>query len=237
MAHDNSKSSLYEGHRQRLKKRFLHDPDYMEDYEFLELLLSYALPRKDTKPLAKSLLTRFGSLRRVLDAKKEELLNVEGFGMGTWTLWQVIRQCMARHSIAVILDKEVLATSENIAAAAQKQLANQTVEECWLATLDKGRHCTTWRMLARGSIDNIAVTPRDVIEAALSVKAAGFILVHNHPGGSPLPSRADTTLTALLKHDASRIGLDFVEHLIITDHRCRSLLAQRDIIPAHKSDY
>ncbi len=237
MTNDKNTHSIYGGHRQRLKKRFLHDPAHMEDYELLELLLGYALARKDTKPLAKALLARFGSLRRVLDAKQEELLNVEGFGMGTWTLWQVVRQCMARHSFAEILDKEVLATPEQIAAAAQKQLANQTVEECWIATLDKGRHCTTWQMLSRGLIDSVGVTPREVLAAALSVRAAGFILVHNHPGGTALPSRADTTLTALLQHDASRIGIEFVEHLIITDHRCRSLLAQRDIIPAHKTDF
>ncbi len=225
------------GHRQRLKTRFLHDPAHTEDYELLEILLGYAIMRKDTKPLAKRLLKHFGSLRRVLDAKQEELLAIDGLGMGVWTLWQVLHQCMARHAFSEIVDKAVLATPENIAAAAQKYLANQSVEECWIALLDKGGHCIRWQMLARGIVDTVAVTSREVFAAVFAVKACQFILVHNHPGGSPVPSKADLALTAVLRDAAQRLGVTFVEHIIITDHRCRSLLSGQDVIPTRNCNH
>ncbi len=216
--------SLHTGHRQRLKKRFLREPQHAEDYEVLEILLGYALTRKDTKPLAKQLLLRFGTLRNVLDARREELEDVAGFGPGLWTLWQVIRECMARHAIAPLLEKEVLATPQHVAKAAQKRLAGRSHEECWMALLDAGNRCVGWECLGEGKLDNIAITPRDVIAKAFERKAHGFILVHNHPGGNTNPSRADMIITEELRKLAPRMNIRFVEHIIITAKECRSIL-------------
>ncbi len=217
--------NLHAGHRKRLKSRFLHDPQHMEDYELLELLLSYALVRKDTKPLAKELLARFGSLSQVLQARKEELEQVSGFGQGTWILWQVVRECLARTAAAPLLQKEVLASPESIVAVARKRLYGISHEECWIALVDAGLRCLGWEKVMQGSIDTVPITPRDVLAKVLERKAHGFILVHNHPGGSSKASRADLMLTEQLRQLSPPMNIMFIEHIIITEKECRSILS------------
>ncbi len=213
------------GHRQRLKARFLHDPQHMEDYELLELLLGYSLLRKDTKPLAKELLARFGSLQQVLQARKEELEQISGFGQGTWILWQVFRECLARTAATPLLEKEVLASPESIVHVARKRLFGISHEECWIALVDAGLRCLGWEKLMQGSIDHIPLTPRDVLAKVLERKAYGFILVHNHPSGSSKASRADLVLTEQLRQLSPHMNITFIEHIIITEKECRSILS------------
>ncbi len=217
--------TLHLGHRKRLKARFLHDPEHLQDYELLEILLGYALTRKDTKPLAKTLLARFGSLQAVLIARKEELEQVPGFGEGTWTLWQVFRECMARSLASELLTKEELASPEIIAKVAKQRLRGVSDEECWIALLDVGLRCLGWEKLMQGNLDTIPITPRDVVSRVLLRKAHGFILVHNHPGGSINPSRADLVLTEQLRQLSTLMGISFIEHIIITEKKCRSILS------------
>ncbi len=224
MTRQSEKESLHSGHRQRLKTRFLNDTQGIEDYELLEILLGYAHLRKDTKPLAKQLLQRFGSLSGVLYARQEELEQFAGFSVGTWTLWQVIRECMARTAVAPLLEKEVLASPEAIAKAAKNRFMGMTHEECWIALVDAGKRCLGWERVQQGSISAIPITPRDIIAKVLARKAHGFILVHNHPSGSTKPSRSDLILTDQLRQLSPPMGIEFIEHIIITEKECRSIL-------------
>ncbi len=217
--------ALHVGHRKRLKMRFLDDPERLADYELLELLLGYAFTRKDTKPLAKALLTQFGSVKAVLGARKEELERVSGFGAGTWTLWQVFRECMARVSAAELMTKEPLNSPEIIVKVARQRFYGVSHEECWIALLDVGLRCIGWEKLMQGSIDAIPLTPRDVVARVLSSKAHAFVLVHNHPGGSATPSRADIVLTEQLRQLSCPMDIKFIEHIIITEKECRSILS------------
>ncbi len=218
-------NNTFAGHRQRLKTRFLNDPQLMADYELLELFLGYALLRKDTKPLAKELLARFGSLSQVLQARKEELEQVEGFGMGVWTLWLIFRECLARTATAPLLEKEVLASPQTIARVAQKRLFGISHEECWIALVDTGLRCLGWEKLMQGSIDSIPISPRDVIAKVLQRNAYGFILVHNHPSGCAKASRPDLILTEQLRQLSPHMDITFIEHIIITEKECRSILS------------
>ncbi len=225
MTRKNTQDNLHAGHRQRLKRRFLNDAQGIEDYELLEILLGYAHLRKDTKPLAKHLLQRFGSLSGVLKARQEELEQCVGFGVGTWTLWQVIRECMARTAVTPLLEKEVLASPESIVKAAKDRFMGMTHEECWIALVDTGKRCLGWERIQQGSISAIPVTPRDIMSKVLSRKAHGFILVHNHPSGNAKPSRQDIVLTELLRQLSPPMGIEFIEHIIITEKECRSILS------------
>ncbi len=218
-------NTLHSGHRKRLKERFLADPQGLQEYELLELLLGYALVRKDTKPLAKQLLRHFGSLAHVLRARQEELEQFEGFGPGVWTLWQVFRECAARTAMAPLLEKQVLASPEAIAHAAKERFAGLTCEECWIALVDTGHRCLGWERLAQGSLSAIAIAPRDIIAKVLERKAHGFILMHNHPSGSAKPSREDLVLTEILRQLSPPMGIAFLEHIIITEKECRSILS------------
>ena len=130
-----SRTSPHSGHRARLRQRLSMDPLSVADYELLELLLGYGLTRRDTKPLAKELLARFTSLRGVLDARPDELLDVPGFGPGLLHLWRVLRETLARYMEGPVRQREVAANPESIARMAQARLAGRTEEEVWVALL------------------------------------------------------------------------------------------------------
>lgn len=213
----------YAGHRARLRERLEREPLVVEDYEVLELLLGYGLTRKDTKPLAKELLRRFGSIRGVLDARPDELMAVPGFGPGLMALWRVQREILARHAESPVRRREILATPKAVARMAQSRLAGCPHEECWLALVDQRNGLIAWERLRRGGIGQVPVQARDVLEVALTRKASGIILVHNHPGGSPGPSRPDLLLTEELQRLAPRMGLRFLDHVIVTEGDCYSI--------------
>ncbi|MDO5484280.1 MAG: DNA repair protein RadC [Desulfovibrionaceae bacterium] len=213
----------HSGHRARLRERLALEPLAVADYEVLELLLGYGLPRRDTKPLAKELLHRFGSIRGVLDARPDELAQTPGFGPGLLALWRLLREVLARHAASPVRQREVIATPEAVARMAQSRLAGCPHEECWLALVDNRNGLIAWERLARGDLAGVRLQPRDVLETALLRKAGGIILVHNHPGGSADPSQADVLLTDELQRLAPCMGLRFLDHVIVTEGDCYSI--------------
>ena len=220
----------YLGHRDRLRERAaLGGIEALPDYELLELLLFRSVPYKDTKPLAKELIQRFGNIRGALDARPEELLEITGFGPGLVALWRVLGETRARYAAADVRQREVLATPEAVAHMAQARLGTSPHEECWLALVDRRNRLMAWERLRRGGIAEVAIYPRDVLEAALLRKASGIILVHNHPGGNPAPSQEDRLLTEELQRLAPRMGLRFLDHVIVTDGDCYSITQSQRI--------
>ncbi|WP_300916356.1 RadC family protein, partial [uncultured Desulfovibrio sp.] len=211
------------GHRARLRERLVREPQAVADYEVVELLLGHVLRRKDTKPLAKELLRRFGSIRGALDARPDELAQVPGFGPGLLAFWQLLREVLARRASSPLRRREVLASPEAVAHMARERLAACPHEESWIALVDAQNRLTAWERLNRGGVSAVAVQPRDVLEVALARKASGIILVHNHPGGDTHPSQPDLALTAELQRLAPCLGLRFLDHVIITDGDCYSI--------------
>lgn len=220
---------LHAGHRARLRERFEHEPAAVADYEVLELLLSYGLTRKDTKPLAKLLLQRFGNIRGVMEARPDELQSVPGFGPGLMTFFRVMRETRSRHDASAMRKREVLATPQAVARMAQSRLAGCPHEECWLALVDQRNRLTAWECLRRGGVAEVSMSPREVFETALLRKASGIIMVHNHPGGNPAPSEADKTFTAELQKLAPQLGLRFLDHVIVTEGDCYSITQMQTI--------
>lgn len=214
------------GHRKRLRARLELEPQAVADYEVLELVLGLAILRKDTRELSKRLLANFGSIRGVLDAREDELLQVEGFGDGILSLWRLLRELMSRYALAPLQMRDELATPEAVAKVARQRLGNLSHEEVWLALVDTQNRLISWQRLARGGISSIAVQPRDVLELALTRKASGVILVHNHPGGSAKPSRNDLDLTAEINSLAPRLGLRLLDHVIVTPGDCYSIASK-----------
>ncbi len=220
---EDNPSGLLKGHRERLRERLKRDPCSVADYEVLELLLGLAIIRKDTKLLARELISRFKSMRGVLDARPDELMNIDGFGPGVMALWRLIREILARYAASPIMERLVLASPEAVAHMGKHRLGHLGHEESWLALVDAQNRLISWERLRHGSISSVAMEPRDVLEAALLHKASGIILVHNHPGGNPDPSRADLKLTAEIKKLAPLLGLRFLDHVIITAGDCYSI--------------
>ncbi|MDR2050155.1 MAG: DNA repair protein RadC [Deltaproteobacteria bacterium] len=215
----------YHGHRARLRQRLQKNPEELPDYEILELLLGKVLARRDTKALAKDLLARFQSFRGVLDAKPAELEGVAGFGPALSSFWLLLREVLARYAESPLRRRETLASPAAVAEMARTRLAGHDHETVWAAFVDARNHLLAWERIAAGSVDQAGVRPRDILERALLLKASGFILVHNHPGGVPTASAADLEMTARLRQAAGSVGLRFLDHIIVADAESRSLLA------------
>jgi DNA repair protein RadC len=215
--HNQSDGPHYLGHRKRLKERFFKAPEDIADYEILELLLGYALPRKDTKPLAKELLSHFGSLKGVLTAKAHELRSIQGVGHGLeifWTLWQ---EFWARLEQDRLRQKDVVDSPGVVAAMARTRIGYASKESFWIALVDNKNRLILFSRVGLGTVDQASVFPREIFQIALTHDASGIILVHNHPGGDPRPSSHDIELTKRIQNTASDMGLRVLDHVIVAE--------------------
>ena len=207
-----------EGHRERLRVRYRQGGEAaLQDYELLEVLLTYAIPRRDTKPLAKKLLERFGTLARVFEADPATLEEVDGIGPQTATLISLIRPLATRFLKVRPTGKTILRSTGEAVAYFQAKLKGLPDEEVHVAFVNAKNAVTATECLQRGTVDQSAVYVRKVIERALAHKASGFILAHNHPSGDPTPSAHDRELTQAIKAAAAAVGVRFLDHLIIGD--------------------
>lgn len=219
------------GHRKRLRGRLVTASRDLADYEVLELLLGHVLLRQDTKPLAKELLARFGSIRGVLDARMQELAAVPGFGPALEAFWYLLREAMARYAEAPARERTMLCSPPAVAAFAKVRLAGAEHEQFWIAYLDTQNRLISWEMASSGSVHSVPLYPRDVIARALALKASSLILVHNHPGGNPQPSSPDIDLTNQVRAAATPMGIRLTDHVIVTDAACYSVVEGR-IVPS-----
>lgn len=217
------------GHRERLRQRFMRAPTAIEDYEFLELLLSYGLPRKDTKPLAKALLRHFGSLRSVLEAPAEALRKVDGFGDGLTTFWQVLRELRARLAVQEAEGQDVLSSPALVARMAHERLAGCRHEECWLVLVNAQNTLLDWLLVQRGGVHDVHIDAAGILRTALTREASGIILVHNHPGGAARPSAADVAVTDELRELAPKLGVRFLDHVIVSDGESYSFALNKTV--------
>jgi DNA repair protein RadC len=207
----------YLGHRQRLKQRFQDDPAQLADYEILEMILGYALPRRDTKPVAKALLDRFGSLKSLFAAKPHEIRAVQGVGPGIELFWGLWREFWARLSQGELKERKVLDSPGAVAAMARARLGFSQTESFWVALVDNKNRLLSFSRVAQGTVDQVAVHSREILSLALECKASGLILVHNHPGGDPTPSHQDRELTDRVKKAGAELGIRVLDHVIVAE--------------------
>ena len=208
--------SALAGHRSRLRARFRAVGDAgLAEHELLELLLTYAIPRRDTKGFAKGLLGHFGSLAGVLEADVEALENVPGVGPSAATLIALIRPLSAHLLLGKKPDRVILKSSEAAVAFFRVRLKGLKNEEIHAAFVDAKNRLIAAECLQKGVPDQSSVYVRHIIERALAHKASGFLLAHNHPSGDPAPSAHDRELTRAVKSAADAVGIRFLDHLII----------------------
>lgn len=196
------KSGL-EGHRIRLRERFLKSGlAGFHDHEILELLLTYAIPRKDVKPIAKDLLKKFGNnLASVFDAPAEALQReVDGIGQSAAVLIGLVPRLFDSYRSSRWTRQETFGSTLSAVSYLRARLGTQTNEVFCVLALDSQNRLIAVEQVQRGSVNRTAVFPRQVAEASLKHRATAVILAHNHPGGSPLPSAADRQLTKRLKN-------------------------------------
>lgn len=206
----------HSGHRTRLRQRARQTGlEGMADHEVLELMLTYAIPRVDTNRTAHRLIHTFGSLSGVLEARAEDLMQVEGVGENAATLLTLFPSLTRRYLISRTGERPLLNTSERAGAYGQALFADCRVETLYLLCLDVKCRLLHAVKLAEGTIDRVPVQNREIIQAALSAQAKNVLMMHNHPSGSLRPTAEDIALTRRVMKALESIDVLLVDHLII----------------------
>jgi DNA repair protein RadC len=206
----------FHGHRQRLRERFLDgEPKSLPDYELLELLLFANDPRRDTKPLAKALLDRFGDLAGVVSADPDALAGIEGLHLAGIAALKAVREAALRLKWAELREREVIGSWDKLIDYCSAQIAHSKVEEFHLLFLDRKNALIRHERQQRGTVDHTPVYVREVIKRALDLTASALILVHNHPSGDPTPSKADIAVTRDIAKAGAAVGIALHDHVII----------------------
>ncbi|WP_310183757.1 DNA repair protein RadC [Mesorhizobium sp. BE184] len=206
----------YLGHRDRLRERFsAAGHAALPDYELLELLLFRLIPRADTKPVAKALLARFGTLAEVLGAPETLLREVKGIGPAVALDLKVIAAASHRMLRSELKDRETLSSWTQVLDYCRAAMAFEAREQFRILFLDKKNVLIADEVQQTGTVDHTPVYPREVIKRALELSATAIILVHNHPSGDPTPSRADIDMTREIVETGKRLGIAVHDHIII----------------------
>lgn len=206
----------YLGHRQRLRQRFLAGGgEALSDHEILELLLMTAIPRRDTKPLAKRLIRDLGGLGEVFAASPERLRGEPGVGEATASFLKAIEAAAIRMARTAARERPVLASWDRLVSYCRVQLAHHKTERFHLLFLDVKNALIADEVQTEGTINHTPVYPRNVAARALEHHASAVIMVHNHPSGDPTPSRADIDMTRQVRDALAAVGVALHDHLVI----------------------
>ncbi len=222
-AFESPKKPDHGGHRQRLRRRFTKNgAAALADYELLELLLFPALPRRDTKPLAKALLKRFGSFAEVISAEPAELESVSGIGEAAVIALKTVQAAAHRLAHDQVIDRPVLSSWNKLLEYCKISMAYEKSERFRILFLNKKNVLIADEVQQKGTVDHTPVYPREVVKRALELGATALIMVHNHPSGDPSPSRADIEMTKEVQEAAGRLGIVLHDHLIVSKSGCNS---------------
>lgn len=203
-------------HRTRLRHRFMEGgAAAMPDYELLELILFRALPRGDTKPLAKRLLATFGDLNAVMAAPPARIASVKGAGQAVVETLKIMEAVAHRMARVQVVGKPVLSSWDALLTYLQTAMAHLELEQFRVLYLDRKNVLIADEAQARGTVDHVPVYPREVVKRALELNASALILVHNHPSGDPTPSEADIEMTYKVRDAAEALDIVLHDHLVV----------------------
>jgi len=206
----------YHDHRDRLRDKFARrGADAFDDYELLELILFQALPRIDTKPIAKLLLAKFGTLAEVVAAPVEKLTTVKGIGPSAAMHLKLLQQVSIRIGKSSVINRPVLSSWNALLDYCRAAMQFEGREQFRVLFLDRKNRLLADEVMGRGTVDRAPVYPREIVRRALVHEATAIILVHNHPSGDPTPSRQDITLTQSIIETAKAIDVVVHDHLIV----------------------
>ena len=206
----------FHGHRERLKARFRDGgQEALADYELLELVLFQIIPRRDTKPIAKALLERFGTFSETLSAPEQLLMEIDGIGLSVAHHLKLVRAAAQRFAKDPVQHGAQLDSWAAVVDYCRAAMAYEPVEQFRILFLDRKNRLIADEVQGTGTVDHTPVYPREVVKRALELSATALILVHNHPSGDPTPSRADIQMTKTIAEVAEPLGVKLHDHLII----------------------
>jgi len=223
-----SEAPHYHGHRERLRDRFREaGPDALSDYELLEMVLFRALPRRDVKPLAKALITRFGSFAEAVHAPEARLKEVSGLGDAAITEMKLIAATASRVAKGQVKQRTMLSSWASVIDYCRATMAFSDKEQFRILFLDKRNQLIADELQQVGTVDHTPVYPREVVKRALELSATAIILVHNHPSGDPTPSQADIQMTKSIVAISAPLGISVHDHIIVGKNGHSSLKGMR----------
>ena len=209
---------IHDGHREKMRQRFMTGGlDAFADHEILELLLYYAIPRRDTNPIAHALMERYGSLPAVLAAPMEDLKRTEGIGESAAVLLHLVPQVCRRARLAQVGEDQVLNSSERAGAYLLECFDGESREVIYQLCLDRKGKLLACKRLGEGSVASADLDVRRLVENAILTGASAVILAHNHPRGVALPSDGDYTATMRVRAALNAIGIELADHIIVAD--------------------
>lgn len=211
-------SGIHDGHRARLKNRFLnHGLESFDDHTVLELLLFYSVPRRDTNVLAHELIKRFGSLAEVFDAPVDALTKVDGIGESSALLIKLMPQLARRYLISRTAPDKLLLSTRQAGEYLTPYFFGERDEVVYLVCLDAKCKVISCRLLFRGSVNSAAINVRRLVETALMFNSTSVILAHNHTSGIPTPSQEDIATTRRIMSALSAVDIALTDHIVVAD--------------------
>lgn len=209
---------IHKGHRERLKQRFLEDGlDNFTDIQALELLLFYAIPQKDTNPIAHALLDHFGSLSQVLDASPEELKKVKGISDHSAALLSLVTQLGRFYQVDSAQRVRCLTTLEACGEYLVPYFFGRSTETVFLLCLDAKCKVLCCKEVGQGSVNSASISVRKIVETALGANATTVVLAHNHPSGVALPSNEDVQTTQRVAAALQAVEIQLADHIVVAD--------------------
>ena len=209
-----------DGHRARMRTRLLTaGPDALADHEMLEMVLFLALPRRDTKPVARLLLDRFGSFEAVISAAPAQLTAVDGVGEAGAAALKLVQGASLRLLRDTVRAQPILKDWNRLLDYLIAVLAHERVEQARVLFLDSKNRLLADEIQGRGTINQTMVYPREIVRRALELNATGIVLVHNHPSGDPAASREDMAMTKNVQRAAAALGIALLDHIVIAGTR------------------
>jgi len=209
-----------EGHRGRMRARLVGaGPDSLADHELLEMVLFLALPRRDTKPIARALLARFGSFAAAIAAPAQDLRGIEGLGEAGLAALKTVQAAALRLARGEVMRRPVLDNWDRLMAYLNAVLARERIEQFRVLFLDGRNRLLADEAQARGTVNHTPVYPREVVKRALELHATAMILVHNHPSGDPTPSSEDIAMTREVRQAAQALSVVLHDHVIVGNGR------------------
>ena len=217
--------SVHDGHRERLKTRYLEEGlDNFDQHQVLELLLFYSVPRVDTNPIAHALLERFGDLAQVLEAPVAELMKVPGVGEKSATFLALVNDVGRYYQVCRASRPTILTTVEQCGRYLVPRFYNRRNETVFLLCLDAKCKVLCCKEVGEGSVNSAAIPIRRVVEMALGANASSVIIAHNHPSGLAVPSGEDVLTTRRLAMALQAVEIQLVDHIVVADDDFVSLL-------------
>lgn len=215
---------VHDGHRERLRAKFLDVRDSFEDHELLELLLFYSIPRANTNEIAHDLLDRFGSLQGVFNADIPALKQIDNLGEKSAIFLRVISEILLRYKLEDFEGINVLESPETLKRYLCTLFVGTDNERAYILLFNRSRRLMICRKISEGYCAANTITMRDISNASINSNAAYAILVHNHPGGKAIPSGEDISTTNIVNRALKTNGIEFLEHFIIAGDVCTPIM-------------